>query len=663
MYEEFYGFRDHPFRLTPDPAYLFLSANHQEALGHLLFGVKEGSGVVVITGEIGAGKTTLLRTLVRNLDDQTIVAYIFNPALSAIELLQTINTDLGLPASSTSKKELIDDLNRFLLAQQAAGRKVVVIVDEAQDLEPSVLEQLRLLSNLETERAKLLQIMLVGQPELRDILARPELAQLDQRVTLRWHLGSLTKDETIAYVRHRIRVAADGQEPVLFTDSALATIYRFSKGIPRLINIVCHRALLIGYTREERRLDRPIVLQAIQELGRKEPTSTHTMSTRLSSPFLTGMAVALGVFVLIVVLYRNWVSTQAAPAQEAVARTTPQVLEENKSLAPAPSLAPPPAVSTEPPPPTAEKPVDESQATESSSPLSAPTATATEQPEAPSPQSPPSSENLTQLTAAAASAQTLPEDQAFIQELQQATVIESAVQAANNLLRVWEATPLKEEEWRNGAMDLGAIANARRLEYLPASGAFNLLALLDLPAILELTTPEQHEPRFVLLTGVTGNRCRLLLTREYEVPFQLLTEHWFGKAHLFWRDFENVGAALAVGSVGQQVKRLQTLLSQVLGVTTPLPTDVRADTYSRHTEALVARFQKSKRLTPDGIVGPRTMITLYNELPQYAHPTLQKAGTSLQAQTQRKEHPPAPPTSSLQDAQGHQQRNPYEHHS
>src|SRR5215510_4102167 len=170
MYEAFYGFRDNPFRLTPDPDYLFLSANHQEALGHLLFGISEGSGVVVITGEIGAGKTTLLRTLVRNLDERTTVAYIFNPALSALELLQTINADLGLPTTSTSKKELIDELNRFLLTQQTAGRRVVVIIDEAQDLEPSVLEQLRLLSNLETERDKLLQIMLVGQPELRDIL-------------------------------------------------------------------------------------------------------------------------------------------------------------------------------------------------------------------------------------------------------------------------------------------------------------------------------------------------------------------------------------------------------------------------------------------------------------------------------------------------------------
>jgi general secretion pathway protein A len=293
MYEEFYGFRDNPFRLTPDPDYLFLSTNHQEALGHLLFGVREGSGVVVITGEIGAGKTMLLRTLVRNLDSSTIVAYIFNPALSAVELLQTINAELGLPSDSTSKKELIEALNRFLLDQQAEGRRVVVIVDEAQDLEPSVLEQLRLLSNLETERAKLLQIMLVGQPELRDILARPDLAQLDQRVTLRWHLGPLNEDETKSYVRHRVRVAADGRELVHFSADALTTVYRISHGIPRLVNILCHRALLIGYTREERRIERDAILQAAKELGREEPSFASRLPSFLSSPAVVGGLVLL----------------------------------------------------------------------------------------------------------------------------------------------------------------------------------------------------------------------------------------------------------------------------------------------------------------------------------------------------------------------------------
>src|SRR5215470_962000 len=298
MYEEFYSFRDNPLRLTPDPNYLFLSTNHQEALGHLLFGVKEGSGVVVITGQIGAGKTTLLRTLVRNLDDHTIVAYIFNPALSAIELLQTINTELGLSSSSASKKELIDELNRFLLTQQAAQRRVVVIVDEAQDLEPAVLEQLRLLSNLETERVKLLQIILVGQPELRAILARPELAQLDQRVTLRWHLGPLSAEETVAYVRHRLRVAAATREAVHFTPAAFRLIYRFSHGIPRLINVLCHRALLVGFTREAREVGWEIIRQAMRELRRDQREPRRSLSWRLTATTLGAVSLlsVTGVF-------------------------------------------------------------------------------------------------------------------------------------------------------------------------------------------------------------------------------------------------------------------------------------------------------------------------------------------------------------------------------
>jgi general secretion pathway protein A len=188
MYEEFYRFNEAPFRLTPDPNYLYLSTHHREALGHLLFGIREGSGFVAVTGEIGTGKTTLLRALLRDLEPTTIVGYLFNPALSDLEILQTVNSEFSLPSESSSKKELVEHLNRFLVAQKLAGRRVVVIVDEAQALAPATLEQLRLLSNLETETQKLLQIVLVGQPELRALLRRPDLAQLNQRITIRWHL-------------------------------------------------------------------------------------------------------------------------------------------------------------------------------------------------------------------------------------------------------------------------------------------------------------------------------------------------------------------------------------------------------------------------------------------------------------------------------------------
>ncbi|MGH7966402.1 MAG: ExeA family protein, partial [Candidatus Binatia bacterium] len=359
MYEEFYGFRDNPFRLTPDPEYLFLSANHQEGLAHLLFGVSEGSGVVVITGEIGTGKTTLLRALIRNLDAQTIVAYVFNPALSALELLQTLNADLGLPSTSTSKKELIDELNRFLLAQRTAGQRVVAIIDEAQNLEPAVLEQLRLLSNLETEREKLLQIILAGQPELGTMLARPDLAQLNQRVTIRWHLRPLKANETAAYVRHRLRVTTGGREPVHFTSHALRFIHRFSRGVPRVINAICHRALLISYTREERQVGWAIVRQAAKELRhhRRGPDSLFPRLSPAPVALLVGGLLLLTGGVFAGIMLRNFVpeltppGSQKTPASQPQAATAPlpapsvPVPGEIQSSAPS-SIAPLAAPST-----------------------------------------------------------------------------------------------------------------------------------------------------------------------------------------------------------------------------------------------------------------------------------------------------------------------------
>lgn len=645
MYEEFYGFRDNPFRLTPDPDYLFLSTNHQEALGHLLFGVREGSGVVVITGEIGAGKTTLLRTLVRNLDDATIIAYIFNPALSAMELLQTINADLGLPSSSTSKKELIDDLNRFLLTQQAAKRRVVVIIDEAQDLEPSVLEQLRLLSNLETEREKLLQIILVGQPELRVTLAHPELAQLDQRVTLRWHLGPLNEEETAAYVRHRIRVASEGRDPVQFSVSALSMIYRIAKGIPRVINILCHRALLIAYTHEERLIDRAIILQAAREIGRADIFPERKFFDVSYSPLLAGLLVFFGIGMLVFASTHGWLSTRATipPGESLVVALQPI---EAKSMHSTSLAAATPTTPTEEAVSTKEK----QQGGEYASLTVAPTQLPAVQVAA-----------VSQGTDNAVSTAPSPEEsQELLRSLQQLSLLDSAVQAANGLLHAWSADPLREEEWKSGMIDLDAIAQTRRLEYLPLNGSFNLLSLLDLPAILELTTPGHNEIRFVLLMGVHDDYCRVLMEREQEIPRQALNEHWFGKAYLFWKDFENVNAPLTVGSVGQHVRQLYMLLSQTPGISPRLPATARLDTFSQQTQEIVAHFQKSKRLAPDGVVGPQTMITLYNSLPGYLRPSLSSgtpsSGEKHTNSSQESKH-------TLQEPQAEQQRKTYEHNS
>src|SRR2546428_3777702 len=247
MYERFFGLVDTPFRLTPDPRYLFLSPKHAEALAHLKLGLRESSGFVCITGDVGTGKTTLLRAFLGGLTPEISTAYIFNPALSALELLQTINTEFGLPAATTSRKELTSSLNQHLLAQREAGRQAVVVIDEAQALGIEVLEQLRLLSNLETTTEKLLRIVLVGQPQLRTLLLHPGLVQLNQRITLRWHIGPLGKAETAAYVQHRIAVASRGQIRDLFTRPAMRLVHRLSGGLPRLINMVAHRALLAAF--------------------------------------------------------------------------------------------------------------------------------------------------------------------------------------------------------------------------------------------------------------------------------------------------------------------------------------------------------------------------------------------------------------------------------
>lgn len=619
MYEAFYGFRDSPFRLTPDPDYLFLSANHQEALGHLLFGVNEGSGVVVITGEIGAGKTTLLRTLVRNLDAQTTIAYIFNPVLSALELLQTINADLGLPATSTSKKELTDELNRFLLTQQAGGRRTVVIIDEAQDLEPAVLEQLRLLSNLETERAKLLQIVLVGQPELAETLARPDLAQLDQRVTLRWHLKPLPADDTGAYIRHRLQVAAGGRAPVIFTSGAVRLVYNFSHGVPRLINVLCHRALLVAYTHEERQISTAVIRQAIKELRR------HGEETRLSflGRFLALKAVVAGTLLLAFGALSVMAATRGWLPQKWMTVLTLHDKEEQKAPAA-------PVQEQEKTPPQGQNPASAEQS--AATPLPSDPQTVVKQTGSPS-----LPESLSQPKTASAPASVpptaaLPQTQQekdpvaaaeFLQDLRHLTMVDSAMRATEGLLRTWKVEGLRNNEWQRGALDLNAIARARQLEYLPLNGSLNLLSLLDLPMIMELIIPGLPDARFVLLLGLSGDHCRVFLEREREIPLQVIGENWFGKGYLFWKDFEDIGGNLTVGSVGQNVQRLHALLVKAQGLNEgSLPLASRETVFSRQTEAAVARFQRAKRLTPDGVVGPLTMILLYNTLPTYAHPRL-----------------------------------------
>ncbi len=293
MYLSFFGLSEKPFAITPDPRYLYLSERHAEALAHLLYGVNESGGFIQLTGEVGTGKTTVVRTLLSRLPQHADVAVILNPRVTPVEFLLTICEELRLPiddADRDSVKQMVDALNRRLLSAHAEGRRIIVIVDEAQNLSAEVLEQVRLLTNLETPTQKLLQIILIGQPELRDLLDRNDLRQLAQRITGRYHLSPLSREETHGYVRHRLRVAGAGGE--IFTLGALREVHRLSAGIPRVINVSCDRALLGAYTRETRKVTAALVRRAAGEVyGR-----------RFAPAWLGWMAGALGIAGLLATL-------------------------------------------------------------------------------------------------------------------------------------------------------------------------------------------------------------------------------------------------------------------------------------------------------------------------------------------------------------------------
>jgi general secretion pathway protein A len=270
MYEEFYGLQAPPFSITPDPRYLFFSRRHREAFEHVLFGIRQRKGFIQLTGEVGTGKTTLCRAVLEELGDSCDTALILNPVMSGIQLLRSILRELGLSDRGNDRVRLTQRLNEHLLARAGAARDVVLLVDEAQDLSDDLLEEIRLLSNLETDDRKLLQIVLVGQPELRDRLDRPELRQLKQRILVRYHLGPLTRAETLAYLQHRLAVAGSNGRPT-FSRGAVLLIHHHSRGVPRLINAICDTTLLAGYVEGVDRLLWRHVRRAVRELdGRGE---------------------------------------------------------------------------------------------------------------------------------------------------------------------------------------------------------------------------------------------------------------------------------------------------------------------------------------------------------------------------------------------------------
>jgi len=329
MYASFFGLNEKPFSITPDPRYLFLSERHAEALAHLVYGINEAGGFIQLTGEVGTGKTTVVRSLLAQAPKHAELALILNPRMTPPEFLLAICEELGIsvaPESERSLKDLVDLLSLHLLDAHADGKRIVLVVDEAQNLAPDVLEQVRLLTNLETETQKLLQIILIGQPELRELLGRSELRQLAQRITGRYHLAPLSGTEAAAYVRHRLRVAGATRD--IFSNGALREIQRLSGGVPRLINIVCDRALLGAYTEDRHVVSASVVRRAAGEVfGR-------SIQPRWLPWSAAGAVGALAVVSALLIVPRFLASRAAPPAPVAAVVPAPVV----KPAAPAPSL-------------------------------------------------------------------------------------------------------------------------------------------------------------------------------------------------------------------------------------------------------------------------------------------------------------------------------------
>ena len=559
MYRKHFGLDCKPFSITPDPRFLFLSDRHREALAHLLYGVGEGGGFVQLTGEVGTGKTTLCRALLEQLPETVDVALILNPKLSGLELVGAICDELKVayPRETCSLKVLIDQLNHHLLKSHAAGRRTILILDEAQNLSTEVLEQIRLLTNLETAQAKLLQIILIGQPELQTLLARNELRQLAQRITARYHLGELTREETHTYVTHRLRVS--GGHADLFTAGAIDEVYKLSAGVPRLINVICDRALLGAYVEDKRRVDRRTVRRAAREVlpdyrsVPENPASNWAWAAVILVSVLAGSALW-------------WI--QYAP--DDLLRGTPAHADG------APQDEPPAevAATTEPAAPP----------TESTGPGGDFTDTGVLPPPDP------------------AELDALPVPENLGERLAMAVDESAGLRAWNGLFQLWNLSLYLDEELQ--PCDQAARQGMR---CLARSGNWTQLRSFDRPAVLQMIAPDGQRIA-ILLRGLQGDQAVIEIGGEVvRLPITEIDMHWHGDFALLWR--APVGSqTLRMGTRGQDVVWLRGVLDKVQPAAAG--PSVTPELYDAALADRVRRFQSSHSLEPDGVVGTLTLIHL-----------------------------------------------------
>jgi general secretion pathway protein A len=572
MYLAFFGLNEKPFSITPDPRYLYLSERHAEAMAHLLYGINEAGGFVQLTGEVGTGKTTIVRSLLAQAPKNAEIALILNPRMTAPEFLLTIceEVGIGVPDSATqSLKDLVDILSQYLLRAHAGGRRVVLVVDEAQNLAPEVLEQVRLLTNLETNTQKLLQIILIGQPELRELLARNELRQLAQRITGRYHLSPLSTEETTAYVRHRLRVA--GATADIFNRFALEEIYRLSCGVPRVINVICDRSLLGGYSQDRHRITGPLVRNAASEVFGK----------RFTPPWLPWAGTAAVAAILAVGSFALWRLQPWAWIH------TPAVTTDHRAAAKPVPVARAPARPT---------PTPSSQA-------AIPAAAASRIAQATTPGAP----------AGTAGAQTIESLSTLLAKHSTDTSTDAAF---TRLFDLWGI------HYTMDGTDPCTQATQHGLACFTERGSLGQLRVYNRPAILILTDANggSHE---VVLTGLDGEHASIDLGKSmHQVGDGELSTYWMGDYVMLWQPEAGPVQRLSPGMRGNGVLWLRRSVEKLAGVS---DSDSPSNVYDAGLASLVRRFQRSHRLTVDGIAGVRTQVALAGALASPGSPLLTAA--------------------------------------
>jgi general secretion pathway protein A len=510
MYAPFFGLKQKPFSIAPDPRYLFMSERHREALAHLLYGVQGGGGFVLLTGEIGAGKTTVCRCFLEQIPARCNVAYIFNPKLSALELLMTVCHEFGVKfpplTAAATVKDHVDALNEYLLRTHSVGQNNVLIIDEAQNLSPDVLEQLRLLTNLETSERKLLQIVLIGQPELRGMLARPELEQLAQRVIARYHLEALSEKETSQYVAHRLAVAGlKGSLP--FDSAALHRIHQLARGVPRRVNLLCDRALLGAYATGTARVDRAIVDKAAAEVFGPQG-AVRTLPARWW-PLALGVGVLAGAAAMAAV---QW-GTRGKSLPDAAAAAASAASTARASASAASSVV------------------------------------------------------ASTLPTAASAAAVTPRLRS-IDDLE--TLLARAPRDEHDALRALAP----EWQLQLGDGDPCAMAAEHDVRCFRAHGGLALLRLLARPSVLALRDAQDRPVYVVLAGLGHDDATLLVGQTPLQVPIALLTTAWRGDFTTFWRVPAGYSVPLAIGSQGVLVDAVGAQLAEGQGASAPAPDHV-----------------------------------------------------------------------------------------